>query len=218
MTQLQFRWNPAERGRDRGQSKNRADLSLQRLSVSLTGSTGYLENRLYTDTLTHAGTLFTLHTAPSDTHPLNGWSLVVTWQTHTNTHITHAHRLTHRHTRPSQQFLCFCWHKMSEGFVFKVQSCFSGCAVPCAMWCMPKRPTVWHLLRQTHTQRSYSAAPECLLLILGSSLETEHRGDTGFTFIALVKWKFHIMISVYEQAIPVIQSMSLRAAVNAPFS
>lgn len=127
MTQLQFRWNPAERGRDRGQSKNQADLSLQRLSVSLTGSTGYLENRLYTDTLTHGGTLFTLHTAPSDTHPLNGWSLVVIWQTHTNTHITHAHRLTHTGTQdPRSNFSASAGTKCQRGLFSKSRAVLVG--------------------------------------------------------------------------------------------
>lgn len=83
------------------EGKGRSELiwasCLQRLSVSLTGSTGYPENRLNTDTLTHGGTLFTLHTAPSDTHPLNGWSLVVIGKTHTNTHThTGSHTQAHK--------------------------------------------------------------------------------------------------------------------------
>lgn len=108
-------------------SRGRAEpAALLKLSVSSSGSTGYLENRQHTHTHISPYTKHrregkvTPHTH-THTHPLNGWSLDRDW---------HSHKHTHTNTR-QESFLQH--HQMSAGFVFKVGSCFSARCAPCAM-------------------------------------------------------------------------------------
>lgn len=105
------------------------------MSVSLTGSTGYLEKRQLTHIHSTAQSFHhtqgtTERVRPLHTHPLNGWSLVVIGKL-TNTH-------TNTNMRPSIGVsVSSAAQSNVSGVALKVQSCFSACCVPCAMCCMP---------------------------------------------------------------------------------